>query len=124
MPSSPPLQAPLRIIVEHPLAGLTLALQSGKDGLEAPTAISPTHVAFDLVVWVGAPRAAGAPNFLGPHVQGPPASRFVYLCVGRRAGQAASPWDGRMKVPLTGITQAQVQANAWTMVDEDSASSP
>lgn len=101
---------PLRIIVERPLAGVALALQSGKAALEPPTGTSPTAITFDLQVRLGAPQADGRPNLMGPYAQGPASARFVYLCVGRRAGQPASPWDGRVKVPLTGITEAQVKA--------------
>jgi len=100
----------LRIIVEDPLPGVALALQTGKDGLEQPSAESASQVVFDFSVRLGAPQADGTPNFLGPYTQGPAASRFVYIGVGRRAGQANSPCDGRIKIPLTGITQAQVKA--------------
>ena len=110
MPAAPSPTIPLRLIVEHPLPGVALALQAGKDGLEPPTASSTDAVVFECAVRLGPPRPGGAPNFLGPYVQGPPAARFVYVCVGRRAGQAGSACDGRMKVPLTGITSAQVQA--------------
>ena len=109
MPSPPATTLPLRIVIEQPLAGVALALQHGDAGLEPPTAASPTQVVFDFSVRLGTPQANGTPNLLGPFTQGPAATRFVYVCVGRRAGQATSPWDGRMKVPLTGITQTQVK---------------
>lgn len=67
-------------------------------------------VVVDCSVRPGAPQADGTPNLLGPFTQGSAATRFVDVCVGRRAGQATSPWDGRVKVPLAGITQAQVKA--------------
>lgn len=110
MPASPADTLPLRIIVEQPLPGVALALQHGKDGLEPPAATSPAQAVFDFSVRLGTPQADGAPNFLGPYTQGPASTRFVYVCVGRRAGQASSAWDGRMKVPLTGISQAQAKA--------------
>lgn len=110
MPSPPAGTLPLRIIVEQPLPDVALALQHGIDRLEPPTATSPTHIVFDFSVRLGMPQADGTPNLLGPFTQGSAATRFVYICVGRRAGQATSPWDGRVKVPLTGITQAQVKA--------------
>lgn len=109
MPALPADTLPLRIIVEQPLPGVALALQRGKDGLEPPAATSPAQAVFDFSVRLGTPQADGTPNFLGPYTQGPAATRFVYLCVGRRAGQAATPWDGRVKVPLTGITLAQAK---------------
>jgi hypothetical protein len=54
------------------------------------------------------------PNFLGAIVQGPPGERFVYLDIGNYAGQTATPWSRRLKIPLRGIT--------WEMIDELSAS--
>jgi hypothetical protein len=110
MSSQPQVGLALRIMVEQPLAGVALALQHGKDTLEPPTVSSPALVMFDLVVRLGAPQADGRPRFLGPYAQGPAAARFVYVCVGRRAGQADTPWDRRAKVPLGGITPAQVKA--------------
>lgn len=110
MPAPAPDTIPLRIIVEEPVDDLAIALQKGSDKLERPAAVSRDRMVFDLTVRVGAPQANGMPNFLGSYTQGPAAGRFVYLCVGRRAGQSASPWDGRIKVPLTGITTSQVKA--------------
>ncbi len=110
MAQPPAAILPLRIIIEQPLPGVALALQHGKDGLEMPTAASPARVVFDFSVRIGTPQADGTPNFLGPFTQGPAAGRFVYVGVGQRAGQANSACDGRMKVPLTGISQAQVNA--------------
>ncbi len=110
MPSPTGDTLPLRIIIEQPFTDVTLALQHGKDGLEPATAIAPTHVVFDFSVRLGTPQADGTPSLLGPFAQGPAATRFAYICVGRRAGQATSSWDGRVKVPLTGITQSQVKA--------------
>ena len=51
----------------------------------------------------GTPLPDGAPNFLGPYTQGPPALRFVYIRVGRSAGQPDTPFDRRAKIPLGGI---------------------
>ena len=48
-------------------------------------------------------------NFLGPFTQGPPASRFVYVNSGTMAGENATPWTRRAKIPLAGITNAMVK---------------
>ena len=40
----------------------------------------------------------------GPYVQGPPKERFIYIGIGTFAGNAASCWSRRLKVPLTDIT--------------------
>ena len=37
-------------------------------------------------------------------MQGRPGERFVYVCIGVYAGDAASPWARRAKIPLTGLT--------------------
>lgn len=109
MPPQPSAELPLRIVVEHPIPRLALALQHGRDGLEPPTTSSSAQVVFDFSVRLGSQEPDGTPNLLGPYTQGPRATRFVYICVGRRAGQVTSSCDGRIKVPLTGITRAQVR---------------
>jgi hypothetical protein len=49
-------------------------------------------------------RGDGLPNFLGPLTQGPPTGRFIYIDIGKLAGQSDSQWERRIKVPLGGIT--------------------
>jgi hypothetical protein len=97
----------LRIVVVDPLPGVALALQRGKSGshaLIAPSSLSAEAAAFDFTV-VAAPAKSGlAPRLLGPFVQGPTDGRFVYLCIGQYAGDPASPWARRAKLPLTGLT--------------------
>jgi hypothetical protein len=39
----------------------------------------------------------------GPFVQGPRGKRFVYIDIGTYAGQSASSWGRRLKIPLDGI---------------------
>lgn len=102
-------ELPLRIEVQHPVPGVALMLQSGRDELIPPTASSDTLVRFDLVVRVDLPKGDGSPGFYGPFTQGKPQERFVYICVGKRAGQPRSEWDRRAKIPLGGITTAQVR---------------
>ena len=94
----------LRIVVDDPVPGVLLRLQNGKDGLVKARSESASRVAFDLTARIGAPLPTGAPNFLGPFTQGPPATRFVYIRVGRSAGQLNTPWDRRAKIPLAGIS--------------------
>ena len=99
---------PLRIVVADPFPGLALTLQRGATGKATPilpTASSAQAVAFDLDVTVDGALPDGRPRFLGPYVQGPPAERFVYVCVGE--GEAG--WAGRMKVPLHEL--------GWTVID-------
>jgi hypothetical protein len=101
---------PIRIVVEEPVPGLAMALQRGKAEHVPPARVSATAVVFDLAVTVEGALPDGRPRLLGPFVQGPPAARFVYLAVGRYAGQADSPWGGRVKVPLTGLGWSEIEA--------------
>lgn len=94
---------PLRIVVTAPLPDLNLSLQHGSGGKAAlipPVASSPEGLAFDLDVTVDGALADGRPQFLGPYVQGPPAERFVYICVWQ---QSSGP-IGRMKIPLLDLS--------------------
>ena len=102
---------PLRIVVQDPVPGLAIALQRKAELVGAATG-SGEHLAFDLEVSVEGSLPDGRPRLLGPYVQGPPAERFVYLCVGRYAGQADSPWGGRVKVPLGALSWVLIEALA------------
>ena len=97
----------LRINVRHPVRGVTLQMQRGREELFEPSAASAACTTFDFAVRV-AGRPGGQPNFLGEFTHGPPASRFVYINAGTYAGQADTPWGRRAKIPLTGISRALV----------------
>jgi len=100
----------LRITVVNPIPGVWLRLQSGRADLIEPTVIAPSEISFDFTVRVGEPQPDGSPNFLGPCTQGPPSERFVYINAGIHAGQSGTPWDRRAKIPLRGISKAQITA--------------
>lgn len=102
-------ELPVRIAVRDPLPGVALALQSGRDERVRPATTTDTVVTFDFTVRVDLPADGGPPRFHGPFTQGPPRERFVYIGVGKRAGQPGSCWDRRAKVPLDGITADQVR---------------
>jgi hypothetical protein len=93
----------LRIVVDDPVPGVWLRLQRGKDEVMEATSEASSHVTFDFTARLGDRLPGGAPNFLGPFTQGPPATRFVYIRVGRSAGQPNTAWDRRAKIPLGGI---------------------
>ena len=102
----------LRIVVERPPAGVYFGLQKGSGNnyetvqtVESKSA--DLRFAFDVRVREG---KDGAPNFLGPFVQGPAQERFVYLDIGTYAGQTNTPWSRRLKIPLRGIT--------WALIDQ------
>lgn len=97
----------LRLVLQQPLAGVTLRMQRARNELVAPVIESGTSVTFELVVQVQR-KTDGALVLRGPQVQGPPAGRFVYVNAGQYAGQATSPWGRRAKIPLGAVTGAQV----------------
>lgn len=105
-------ELPLRVVVVGPLPGVAYRLQRGKADLEEPARQDPETISFDFTVRV---RAAGdALNLTGPYAQGPPTARFLYIGSGKHAGQQHSCWDRRAKVPLTGITKAQIEETLTT----------
>jgi hypothetical protein len=101
---------PLRIVVLRPPAGVAFAVQRGRHELLPPASASDAELVFELDVRVAPRGEGGAPNFLGPCTQGPPADRFVYVNSGTSAGQPGSRWTRRAKVRIAGI--------GWDLVDE------
>ena len=108
------LTVTLRIIVLAPLAGVAYGVQDGK-GTGYKVSLLQMSTDQDLVFDIQVPvkqLESGQPNFAGPLAQGPPAARFIYLNIGKSAGQAVSTWNRRLKVPLSGITWAMVEQAA------------
>ena len=102
----------LRITAVKPPKEVAFALQGGKGDQWENVDVKVSKgrdLSFDFAVQVKK-RPDGRPNFLGPFTQGPPAKRFVYLRVGKIAGQTDSPWERRVKIPLEGITWDMLQA--------------
>jgi hypothetical protein len=104
---------PLRVVLVDPPAGIDYGIQHGR-GSEYDTLFvqqrKQRDVSFDFSITVADTRKDGAPNFLGPIVQGPPTGRFIYVDVGTYAGQKNTPWARRMKIPLAGITWALIKS--------------
>lgn len=108
------LTVTLRIIVGSPIAGVAYGVQDGKGtGYKVSRLQISTDrdLVFDVQLQVKQ-LESGQPNFVGSLAQGPPAARFVYLNIGKSAGQAGSTWNRRLKVPLMGITSAMVEQAA------------
>jgi hypothetical protein len=96
----------LRIILETPPAGVDFGVQSGSGNTYQTIQkqrSTGNSLSFEFQVNVKDNRADGQPNFLGPITQGPPTGRFVYLDIGRYAGQSNTDCARRLKVPLGGI---------------------
>ena len=99
----------LRIVVRHPLPGVELRLQRGRDELVPPVARTADAATFECRL-DAQPRPDGGALLRGPAAQGPPAGRFVYITAGTYAGQHDSPWGRRAKVPLTELRGSLVAA--------------
>jgi hypothetical protein len=113
-------EVPLRIIVVSPPPDVVFAVQLGRDGLLGPVRSARDAVTFEFTLRLGPSRAGGLPTLRGAAAQGPPAARFIYLNSGRRAGDAASGWDRRAKLPLDGInaeTVASLRATPGAMLE-------
>lgn len=106
----------LRIVLVAPPAGVDFGIQEGKGSnyksIQRQRS-KDADLTFEFTVTVKDNRDDGSPNFLGPLAQGPTTSRFIYIDIGKSAGQADSCWERRIKVPLNGIT--------WAMIEEASA---
>jgi hypothetical protein len=98
-----------RIVLETPPAGVAFGLQQGRGSSyeTIETQVSEgKDLVFDFNVEV---TATAAPDFRGPLVQGPRAERFVYIDIGQLAGQTASPWTRRLKVPFRDLMPATIE---------------
>ena len=88
---------------EPPPPGVDFGLQDGK-GSNYQTIqkqrSTGMDLGFDCTVAVKDDRDDGLPNFLGPLTQGPAAGRFIYIDIGKLAGQRDCMWERRIKVPL------------------------
>jgi len=100
----------LRITLIAPPAGVLFALQEGDvTPVEAQRSDS-SDLTFEVLVRV-AEGVKGA-RFLGPFVRREGDRRFVYLRVGRLAGDPDSPWDRRIKIFITDIPAELVRLAA------------
>ncbi len=106
------MEVAFRITVLDPPRGVAFCLQRGRSELIPPSRESERSISFDFTLRVERGVGDGPPRLLGPFAQGPPASRFVYVCSGKRAGQWDSCWDRRAKVPLTGVAASLIEQAA------------
>lgn len=99
----------MRATMLRPPKGVQFCLQRGKAELVSAAVSDGADLVFEFEARAQ-PAAGGSVRLLGPFVQGPPAGRFLYICVGTYAGQIGSRWSRRVKVPLTGIPWEMVKA--------------
>lgn len=102
----------LRIVLVAPPAGVDFGIQEGKGSNYKTIQVQrskDSDLHFECDVSVKANKDDGPPNFVGNIVQGPPTGRFIYIDIGKSAGQFDSCWQRRIKIPLETIT--------WEMID-------
>jgi Family of unknown function (DUF5990) len=102
----------LRIVLLAPPAGVDFGIQEGKGSNYKTIQVQRSKNAdlqFECNVGVNGSKDDCPPNFVGNIVQGPPLGRFIYIDIGKSAGQFDSCWQRRIKIPLETIT--------WEMID-------
>ena len=100
----PPTKARLRIIIERPPLGIDYALQKGRGNAYETVQkqrSSGKNLTFEFDVSIKPGRGV---SFSGPFVQGTAADKFVYIDIGKYAGQKNTECARRIKVPLASIT--------------------
>ena len=105
-----PREIRFRIVLDHPPAGVDFGLQQGR-GQKAHAVQVQRSTGADLVFEFAADLktpSAIVPVLLGQFVQGPPDQRFVYIVIGVLAGQTGSPWNRRLKIPLSPLSHLQI----------------
>ena len=109
----------LRISLIKPTPGVVFGLQIGSgNNYETVQRQTPTSndLSFEFTINVKGDRSKDKlPKFSGSFVQGPADGKFVYIDIGRCAGQVDTEWSRRLKIPLSGIT--------WNDIDSISANS-
>ncbi len=108
-------QIKLRIIVLDPPPNVTFALQRGRSDLVPAVAATRNALVFEFELIV-ADLDSDPPRFTGAFAQGPASKRFVYINSGSMAGEGASCWSRRAKIPLYGITRTPLK-NVLTQED-------
>ncbi len=102
----------LRIVLESPTPCVDYGLQEGK-GIDFKTIQTKRgngeNLKFECSVRVRIADKNNIPVFLGSYAQGPANERFIYIDIGKFAGQKDSCWDRRLKIPLRDITMEIIQ---------------
>jgi hypothetical protein len=105
----PQTEIRMRLLVERPVAGVRHSLQDKKGRpVDVKASAKGEAIAFDFRI-----RIATGPRFFGEQVRSEgPVRRFVYIAVGRSAGDPGSGWSRRMKIDIHDIAQPQLDAAA------------
>ena len=107
------IEVPIRIVLVDPPPGVDFGIQEGKGNDYKTIAVQRSKDAdlqFESIIAVKGNRSDGPPNFFGTIVQGSPMGRFIYIDIGKSAGQIDSCWQRRIKIPLLGITSEMIDS--------------
>lgn len=100
----------IRIILQKPPAEVDYGLQKGhgnKYEIAQWQRATGDDLHFEFTI-KPKPGKDSAIDFSGLFVQGPVGGRFIYINIGSYAGQINTQWNRRLKIPLTCITQFQI----------------
>lgn len=99
-----------RIVLQKPPIDVDYGLQMGhgsKYEVVQRQRATGEDLTFEFTVNTKAGKDSSI-DFSGLFVQGPVGGRFIYINIGASAGQINTPWNRRLKVPLIGITQSEI----------------
>lgn len=97
----------MRLVIEHPVAGVLHSLQDkASRPVDARQSADGSTLTFDFTI-----RIAPGPRFLGEQVRSEgPTRRFAYIAVGGQAGDAGCTWSRRMKIDIHTVPAAMLDA--------------
>jgi hypothetical protein len=109
VPRAAQLEVRMRLVVENPVSGVVHSLQDKRSRpIDAKSSTGGEALAFEFPI-----RIAPGPRISGEHVRREGRERhFVYVAVGRQAGDSASCWDRRMKIDVHDIAPALLEEAA------------
>lgn len=98
----------LQIVLLKPPPGVDFGLQKGAgnnyETVQKQRSDSK-DLSFNFTIKIkGDKTKDNSPKLSGSFVQGPTNGKFIYIDIGIYAGQISTPFSGRLKVPLAGIT--------------------
>src|SRR6478609_1022294 len=100
----------LHIVLLTPPAGVDFCLQKG-DANNYERIQKQRSTGKDLVFSLAVTVRKNKSNqldFYGPFVYGPTGARFIYIDIGTAAGQFDSIWTRRLKIPLSGFDNSEL----------------
>ena len=107
------MELDLQIILQKPPGDIFFGLQKGSGNqceIVQNQQYTSDDLFFNFVVEARGDRQNDVlPDFKGAFVQGPKDGRFIYIVIRGIAGSPNELYNGKMKIPLTGVT--------WDLID-------